>query len=334
MASQRSRPGSIVGEKEEECRLRAMARERKGHISINMILVPSRTRCRHPAVGTLPRAWLVPVLVLCLKAPALDQAFTKVAAVRSPLEPGLVQVAGVADEAEAALLVKCGVRYLGFPLRIPVNREDLTEAEAAAIIRRLRPPVYGVLITYLANAEEIAEFADALGARFVQLHGDIALDELLRLREMVPRLTVIKSLVVGLQPVPVLERMVHDLAPHVDGFITDTFAPDTGASGATGRTHDWAVSRRLVELSERPVILAGGLTPANVRRAIVEVRPAGVDVHTGVEDESGRKSREKVTAFVRESKVGFRELGVVSDDVSQNSPSVSQNCTSTRPFES
>jgi phosphoribosylanthranilate isomerase len=217
-----------------------------------------------------------------------------------------VQVAGVADEAEAALLVECGVRYLGFPLRIPVNREDLTEAEAAAIIRRLRPPVYGVLITYLAKTEEIAEFAGALGARIVQLHGDITLSELVRLRQIAPELTVIKSLVVGLHPLPVLEQTVRQLSPQVDGFITDTFAPDTGASGATGRTHDWAVSRRLVELSERPVILAGGLTPANVQRAIAEVRPAGVDVHTGVEDESGRKRREKVTAFVREAGAGFR----------------------------
>jgi phosphoribosylanthranilate isomerase len=168
--------------------------------------------------------------------------------VRSPLEPGLVQVAGVADEAEAALLVESGVRYLGFPLRIPVNREDLTEAEAAAIIRRLRPPVYGVLIAYLARAEEIAGFAGALGARIVQLHGDIALDELVRLRGMAPGLTVIKS-------------------------------------------------------------LAGGLTPANVRRAIEEVRPAGVDVHTGVEDESGRKNREKVTRFVNEARAAFRLYG-------------------------
>jgi phosphoribosylanthranilate isomerase len=193
-----------------------------------------------------------------------------------------------------------------------VNREDLTEAEAAAIIRRRRPPVYGVLITYLANADEIVEFADALGARIVQLHGDVALEELFRLREIAPGLTVIKSLVVGLHPVPVLEQMVRELSPQVDGFITDTFAPDTGASGATGRTHDWAVSRRLVELSERPVILAGGLTPANVGRAVAEVRPAGVDVHTGVEDESGRKSCEKVRRFVREARTGFAGLSCAS----------------------
>ena len=65
------------------------------------------------------------------------------------------------------------------------------------------------------------------------------------------------------------------------------------------------MSRRLVELAERPVILAGGLTPENVKRAIVEVRPAGVDSHTGVEDSTGRKSREKVQRFVLEANEGF-----------------------------
>ncbi|MGH7810735.1 MAG: hypothetical protein ACREP5_10705 [Candidatus Binatia bacterium] len=62
-----------------------------------------------------------------------------------------------------------------------------------------------------------------------------------------------------------LEAMVSALSPFVDAFITDTFDPESGASGTTGKTHDWRVSRRLVELTNRPVILAGGLTPKNVR---------------------------------------------------------------------
>jgi phosphoribosylanthranilate isomerase len=224
-----------------------------------------------------------------------------------PLETPVIQVAGIIDRDEAALLQECGVRYLGFPLRLPVNREDLTEADAAAIVRSLRPPAHGVLITYLDEADAITEFCGALGARMVQLHGDIAPAELRRLRGLDPTLTIIKSLVVGRHPVAVLERFIDELGPYVDGFITDTYAPDTGASGATGRTHDWSVSRRLVELSPRPVILAGGLTPANVRQAIATARPAGVDVHTGVEDATGRKSREKVLAFVAEATAGFRK---------------------------
>ena len=59
------------------------------------------------------------------------------------------------------LLQECGIRYLGFPLRLPVNRADLTEADAADIIRSLQPPARGVLITYLNEARAIADFCRA-----------------------------------------------------------------------------------------------------------------------------------------------------------------------------
>ena len=221
------------------------------------------------------------------------------------LEEKLIQIAGVIDAAEAQMLQQSGIHYLGFPLRLPVHREDLTEEAAAAIITSLAPPVFGVLITYLHEASEIAAFCHALGARIVQLHGDIERDQLERLKTLDPNLTVIKSLVIGMGHDKALEAWVSKLSPLVDAFITDTFDPKTGASGATGKIHDWRVSRRLVELADKPVILAGGLTPENVKRAILEVRPAGVDSHTGVEDSGGRKSREKVCKFVSEAYEAF-----------------------------
>ena len=226
------------------------------------------------------------------------------------LEDNLIQIAGVIDAAEAEMLQQCGVRYLGFPLRLPVHREDLTESEAASIIKDLVSPVFGVLITYLDKADEIAAFCHDLGARIVQLHGEIERDELKRLKTLDPALTVIKSLVVGMRDDKTLEDTASELSPFVDGFITDTFDPKTGASGATGKTHDWRVSRHLTELSDRPVILAGGLTPENVKQAILEVRPAGVDSHTGVEDFTGRKSREKVEKFLSEAHEAFALLRV------------------------
>ena len=99
--------------------------------------------------------------------------------------------------------------------------------------------------------------------------------------------------------------MVQETAPYVAAYITDTFNPATGREGATGLTHDWSISRRLVELSPRPVILAGGLTPENVTDAIRAVRPAGADTHTGVEGPDGRKSAAKVRAFVEAARRAY-----------------------------
>jgi phosphoribosylanthranilate isomerase len=210
----------------------------------------------------------------------------------------IIQIAGIIDWPEARLLLNAGVDWLGFPLRLPVHREDISD----------EPPAAGVLITYLNDAGEIFRLCQKLGTGKVQLHGDIAIAELRKLKSLVPELYLIKSLVVRENNLPQLESQVNDLGTIADAFITDTHDPVTGADGATGKTHDWNISRRLVEISPKPVMLAGGLNPQNVRQAILQVRPSGVDAHTGVENATGRKDREKVENFVAEARAGFEEI--------------------------
>lgn len=221
----------------------------------------------------------------------------------------LIQIAGVIDIEEAKLLMELGVDYLGFPLRLPVNKEDLTEEEAVEVIKTITPPHQSVLITYLNKAEEIISFCDKLNVKIIQLHGDISFDELVKTKTLRPDIEIIKSLVVASDNYDKLVKMVETFSPWVDAFITDTFDPATGAEGATGKTHDWSISKKLVELSPKPVIIAGGLNHKNVKRAILEIKPAGVDVHTGVELPNGRKSEELVRMFVEESKKGFALMG-------------------------
>jgi phosphoribosylanthranilate isomerase len=216
-----------------------------------------------------------------------------------------IQVAGVIDQKEADLLIECGVNYLGFPLRLPVNKEDLTEEEAKEIIQKLYPPNYGIVISYSSTADEAIELCDKVGVNIIQLHGPIKTAELSKLKSLKPELKIIKSLVIGNDNVIELLNNLTKFEPFVDAFITDTYDPTTGASGATGKTHDWEISRKFVELSSKPVILAGGLNPENVYDAILKVKPAGVDVHTGVENSSGRKEEQLVRKFFEQSKKAF-----------------------------
>ena len=220
----------------------------------------------------------------------------------------IIQIAGIRDEAEARMLVANGVHRLGFPIGLDVHEEDLPAGEAAVLIRSLGIGPRAWLVTYLENTRAVAALCARLGCAGVQLHGDVGPDAARRLKALHPGLRVIKSLVVRQDNVAELEERVRAFAAYVDGFITDTFDPASGASGATGKTHDWGVSRRLVELSPRPVILAGGLTPENVARAIEAVKPAGVDVHTGVEDHAGRKEPARVRAFVSSASAAFAAL--------------------------
>lgn len=210
----------------------------------------------------------------------------------------IIQVAGVADRAEAELLIGAGVTHLGFPLRLRDGREDLDEASAAEVVAAVGARAACVLITYQACGVEIASLAQALGVAGVQLHGPIEAGEIRQLRQHAPDLFLVPGLVVGACSEAALVRWADSVAPLVDGFITDTFDPATGRRGATGIAHDWSVSRRLVERLPRPVVLAGGLTPDNVEAAIAAVGPAGVDAHTGLEGPDGRKAADRVGTFV------------------------------------
>lgn len=220
----------------------------------------------------------------------------------------MIQVAGVIDKAEAQMLIDSGVKYLGFPLRLPVNVEDLSEAEAAALIAGFPEDIHGVLITYLDKAEEVLPFCRELGVSIVQLHGPIAAEELVKIKMAAPQLGIIKSLVVRGDNLDELKLTIAASAPFVDAYITDTFDPQSGAEGATGMTHDWAIDRALVELSPRPVILAGGLTADNVAEAIRQVRPFGVDVHSGIEGADGRKDEVLTHCFVEAAREAFAAL--------------------------
>ena len=134
------------------------------------------------------------------------------------MEP-MIQVAGVRSAAEAAGLLAAGVRWLGFPLRLPVHRPDTSEEVAAAIVAGLPAAAIPVLITYERTAVAVADFCRSLGVRHVQLHGPVPVAELERLRRLEPGLFVIKSLVVGRQTLLELEEERRQSEPWVDAFI-------------------------------------------------------------------------------------------------------------------
>lgn len=217
----------------------------------------------------------------------------------------LIQVAGACSAQEALMLARCGATHVGLPLRLAVHKPDLSEDAARDLVVSLSGRAKAVLITYIEDAREALALCRYLGVAAVQLHGPMPLDEVRRLREAAPKLYVIKSLVVGTRPEADILADAKAHAPFVDAFLTDTFDPVTGATGATGKVHDWAVSERLARALPRPLILAGGLTADNVAEAILAVRPAGVDAHTGLEDAQGAKDEALVRRFVAEARRAF-----------------------------
>jgi phosphoribosylanthranilate isomerase len=106
-----------------------------------------------------------------------------------------------------------------------------------------------------------------------------------------------------MRAIPVIDETSIAIARLYEGvadlFLLDTWDAATRQFGALGRTHDWSLSRRIVDEVDVPVILAGGLGPENVGEAIAAVRPAGVDSKTRTDRGDGRgKDLEKVRDFV------------------------------------
>lgn len=211
-----------------------------------------------------------------------------------------VQIAGVSSLEEARALERMGVDALGFTLRLPTGIHDgLTEAKARSIVAALPPFVSCVVITYADNARDAVELCRYVGATALQLHGAFATADLELVRAALPHLKILRAVPIN---GPESIAKARELAKRVDALILDTYDPESGRHGATGKVHDWHISRQIVEASRIPVILAGGLTPENVREAIATVQPWAVDVHTGVERPDGHRDLEKMERFLRAAK--------------------------------
>ena len=119
------------------------------------------------------------------------------------------------------------------------------------------------------------------GTSVVQLVDSVPVETYRALREACAGVRIVQ--VVHVQDGSAVDE-ARALATEVDGILLDSGRPgaDVRELGGTGRTHDWAISRRVVEAVSVPVFLAGGLAAANVRDAIRTVRPFGVDLCSGV----------------------------------------------------
>jgi phosphoribosylanthranilate isomerase len=160
-------------------------------------------------------------------------------------------------------------------------------------------------VTHLLDPGSIAALADRIGVAAIQVHGDVLPDALAVLRTLLPTHHLIKA--VHVTGPEALDRAAA-YAKLADALLLDTRTADR--LGGTGRTHDWSISRRIVaSVAPTPVILAGGLTPDNVAAAIAAVRPAGVDVNSGVEDATGAKDPRRMKAFLAAARAALPATG-------------------------
>jgi phosphoribosylanthranilate isomerase len=197
-----------------------------------------------------------------------------------------VKICGITRLADALAAVQLGADALGFNFW-PGSKRYCPPAKAERIISALPPFVTTVGVFVNHTRREIERVAERTGIQVVQLHGD----EPTGLISELP-LPVIRAVhMAGRHSLPAL-RVTGPWA-----FLLD--APTQGFGGS-GRTFDWRLLRGAK--ARVPLILAGGLTPENVRAAVRKLRPSAVDVASGVESAPGKKDVRKMKRFIREAK--------------------------------
>jgi phosphoribosylanthranilate isomerase len=192
-----------------------------------------------------------------------------------------VKICGLTNLEDALAAARLGADALGFVFADSPRRVEADTVRE--IVRRLPPLVTTVGVFVDQPRDLVLKITDRCGLDLIQLHGRETETE----AEALGR-RVIKAVAVGDGRRPSTAAYPGCL------LLLDSF--DARARGGTGRTFDWNLAREVA--GHRPVILAGGLTPDNVGRAIDLVQPDAVDVCSGVEIFKGKKDHDRMASFI------------------------------------
>ena len=195
-----------------------------------------------------------------------------------------IKICGITRAEDALAAAHGGAQAIGLVFYAGSPRH-VTAQQGAALMRVLPPFVSSVGLFVNAQADEVARTVATARVDLLQFHGDEAPAYCRRFG--VPYLKALR-----VRPgVDLLQcaRDYHD----AKALLLDAFVE--GTHGGTGATFDWALIPKNLPL---PVVLSGGLTPANVTAAVKAVQPWAVDVSSGVEQAKGIKDAAKIAAFV------------------------------------
>jgi phosphoribosylanthranilate isomerase len=192
-----------------------------------------------------------------------------------------VKVCCIQSAEEAWLAIEAGASALGFVSRMPSGPGMISEGLIAEIVRQVPPPIATFLLTSRRDVPGIIAQQRRTGANTLQLCDRLPTGAHRRLRAQLPGVALVQ--VVHVTGEEAIEEAVA-ASRGMDAVLLDTGNPAAPLKqlGGTGRTHDWAVSRRIRDTVRLPVFLAGGLRPENVAEAVRTVQPFAVDVCSGL----------------------------------------------------
>lgn len=192
-----------------------------------------------------------------------------------------------------------GADAQGFIVGVPSSPRNLDLHLAKRLIQSVKTRNETVLVTTASEPETLAELVEETQPDALQIHSELSLTKLHSIRRELPTPIRLYSLLAVQGSVKdLIERALALAQPPLDALVLDTQVD--ARNGGTGVPHNWSISREVRRAIEPfPVMLAGGLTPENVRQALETVEPNAIDISSGLE-ENGAKCQEKVEALLRE----------------------------------
>lgn len=209
-----------------------------------------------------------------------------------------VKICGITNKSDLKSAIEAGTDAVGFVVGVIESSRNISIKKAKNLINMVPIFVDSVVVTISNNFDQIKNVCRKLCPNAIQIHGDINSSDLLLLKNEFPNMTLIKS--IGVNPKSA-QQQASTAIKNFDAILLDSIFK--GKIGGTGVTHDWDLSLKIKQIIHPfPLILAGGLNPENVKRAIDYVQPYAVDVSSGVEKTPGKKDRKKIINFIKNAK--------------------------------
>ena len=206
-----------------------------------------------------------------------------------------IKICCISSPEEARIAIAAGASALGLVSAMPSGPGVITEELITEIAAVVPPGIHTFLLTSKQDAASIIAQHQRCLTTTLQLVDTVPEPDLITLRRKLPGVQLVQVIHV-IDEASVAQALA--VAPRVDALLLDSGNPALTVKqlGGTGRTHDWSLSRRIVEQSGVPVFLAGGLDAGNIAEAIAAVQPHGIDLCSSVRSD-GRLDVAKLQAF-------------------------------------
>lgn len=192
-----------------------------------------------------------------------------------------IKICCIKSVEEAATAISCGASALGLVGRMPSGPGPIEDDVILQIASYTPPPIATFLLTCETDAKAIIEHHKRTLTNTIQLVDAVKKEAYKEIRKEIPAVKLVQVIHV------IDEKSVDEaveMADYADAILLDSGNPNLVVKelGGTGRVHNWALSRKIVDRIKIPAFLAGGLNSGNVKEAVDTVQPFGVDLCNGV----------------------------------------------------